>query len=403
MMHIRKAFKFRLYPTKLQQDRLAVQFGHARYIYNWGLRTRKTYYQETGKGLNYTATANMLVELKRDESTAWLQEADSQVLQQKLKDLDQAYKNFFAGRAGYPNFKKKHGRQSIRYPQRFKFTNSKTYLPKVGWVKTIFHRKIEGKVKNATVSRAKSGKYFISVQVELDVSEPEQRKRAEVGVDLGLIDFVTFSDGTPSVPTPKYLRKAERRLRRLNRELSRRKQGSNGWQKTKHKLACQHEKVANKHTDFHHKLSRELVNTYCFISFENLNIRGMVKNKRLAKSISDAGWGQFVSFCEYKGVWYGVAIGKVGQFYPSSKLCSKCDARNTMLKLSQRKWICASCNAVHKRDENAAINILAEGLRLSTAGTAGIHANGEDVRPGVGFAHTGSLNEVGNTEAFCPE
>lgn len=353
-MLIRKAFKYRIYPNQTEQSTLAIQFGHARFVYNMALAQRKVYYEEHGQGLNYNDTAYMLTIIK--PFIPWLNIADSQVLQQSLKDLDRAYKNFFEGRAEYPKFKNKYHAQSIRYPQRFKVNGSRIYLPKVGYVRAIFHRPIEGKMKNCTVSKTKSGKYFVSIQCEVEILDPVQ-KPGRVGIDLGLKDFVTLSTGEKVKP-PKHLRKSERRLRIRQRRLSRKQKGSNNRAKARLRVAIQHERVANKRKDFHHKLSHDLVSRFGFIAFENLNVAGMIKNHHLAKSISDAGWSQFVGFCEYKQGWAGGQIEKRDRFFPSSKLCSACGQINHLLKLSDREWMCLGCGVVHDRDENAALNIL---------------------------------------------
>ena len=394
MMLVKKAFKYRIYPNQEQQRRLAVQFGHARFAYNWGLALRKTHYEQTGQGLSYFDCNVRLTGLKRQPEYTWLREADSQVLQQKLKDLDRAYVNFFEGRANYPTFKSKRCKQSIRYPQRFQVEGERIYLPKVGWIKAIIHRPIEGEMKNVTVSRTKSGKYFISIQCEVEIDEPTY-EGGEVGIDLGLVDFATLSDSSEpacgergqdvrsrAIPNPRHLRKAEKRLRRLQRRLSRCQNGSKGYEKVRLLLARQHEKVANQRRDFQHKQSRSLVDRYALICFENLNVTGMLENHRVAKSIADAAWGTFVRQCNYKGEWYGCHIQKVGRFFPSSKLCSACGEIHPTLKLSERKWICAGCGAIHHRDLNASQNILVEGLRLQdTVGATGIDAGGETVRP----------------------
>ena len=389
-MLIKKAFKFRIYPNKEQQARLAVQFGHARFVYNWGLALRKTHYQETSQGLSTFDCNTRLTELKRQPETAWLREADSQVLQQKLQDLNSAYVNFFEKRAGYPTFKSKKSKQSIRYPQRFKVNGNRIYLPKVGWVKVVIHRPIEGEMKNCTVTRTKSGQYYVSIQCEVEIDEPAC-EGGEIGIDLGLVDFATLSnsalsDASEPIPNPRYLRKSEKRLKRLQRRLSRCEKGSKGYEKVRLLLARQHEKVANQRKDFQHKQSKSLVVEYGLLCFENLNVAGMLKNHRVAKSIADAGWGQFVRQCSYKGEWYGCGIQKVGRFFPSSKLCSECGEIHQTLKLSERKWICVGCGTIHHRDHNASINILLEGLRLvsaSTVGATGTDAGGERVRPGL--------------------
>ncbi len=367
---IRKAFKFRIYPDSEQQDRLSVQFGCSRFVYNHYRAVREGYYQDTGTGLNYNDCATDLTErLKVDHP--WLKDADSQVIQQALMDLDKAYKNFFEGRADYPRFKRKHGKQSVRYPQRFKVEGEQVYLPKVGWVKAVFHRKMEGLMKNATVSKTKTGKYFVAIQCEVEHVQPEQ-KQAKVGIDLGLTTFATFSTGE-KVEKPKHFKARERRLKIRQRRLSRKVKGSNSRGKARFAVAASHEKIANQRKDFHHKLSRTIVDTFGMIAFESLNVSGMMKNHNLAKAIADAGWNQFVSYVEYKAGWDGREVLRVDRFFPSSKLCSDCGAKHKSLTLNIRQWVCTECGVIHDRDENAAINILNE----TTRGTRESYAAGD--------------------------
>jgi putative transposase len=377
MMLVRKAYKYRLYPNKAQQELLAVQFGHTRFVYNYMLGLRKDRYQETGEGLSYQDTTALLTELKRDPEHKWLREADSQVLQQSLKDLDRAYQNFFEGRARYPRFRSRRGKQAIRYPQRVKadLDAKRSYLPKIGWVKTIFHRPLEGQLKNVTVSRTKSGRYYACFQVEVEKPDPICRG-GQNGLDLGLKDFAVLSDGRKLV-NPRHLIRAERRLRRLQRSLSRRQKGSAGWERQRQLVARQHEKVVHCRADYQHKMSRALVEEHRLLAVEALNIKGMVCSKRLAKHIADAGWGQFIRMLAYKGEWYGCDLVAVDRFFPSSKTCSQCGTVMEMLPLQVRKWDCPICHARHDRDINAAQNI----LKQATAGTAESHADGVHVRP----------------------
>ncbi|KAA3644085.1 MAG: transposase [Chloroflexi bacterium] len=381
-MLIRKAFKFRLYPDRSQQQALAVQFGHAHFVYNYFLAVRREHYAQTGAGLSYADTTGQLSVLKRHPDHLWLQEADSQVLQQKLKDLDRAYKNFFEGRARYPRFRSRRHRQSIRYPQRVKvdLAAGRSYLPRVGWVRTVFHRPLEGVLKNVTVSKTKSGRYYASFQVELEIPAP-QFKGSTVGIDLGLRSFLARSDGQ-KVANPRPLVQAERRLRRLQRSLSRRRKGSRGWERQRLKVARQHEKVANQRYDFQHKLSHRLVEEHRLIGIESLNIKGMVCNRRLARHISDAGWGQFVRMLAYKGAWYGCHVVAAERWFPSSKTCSMCGAEMEIMPLQVRDWDCPSCGSHHDRDVNAAKNILKHTTAdRTTAGAAESHADGVHVRP----------------------
>ncbi len=263
---VRKALKFRLYPNEEQQAALAVQFDHARFVYNRFLQMRRDHYQTTREGLSYQDTTSLLTELKRCPDYEWLRDADSQVLQQSLKGLDRAFCNFFGYRARYPRFKSRRAKQTIRYPQRVKVNleMKRTYLPMMGWVKTVFHRPLEGKLKNVTVSRTKSGCYYASFQVEVDIPEPVSCGEM-VGIDLGLKHFAVLSDGQ-KIANPCNLIHTERRLRRLQRQLSRKQKGSRGWEKQRIKVAQQHEKVANRRADFQHKLSRSLIDEYGYPS-----------------------------------------------------------------------------------------------------------------------------------------
>ena len=390
-MIICKTFRYRIYPNSEQETLLSIQFGHARFVWNWGLSLRQSTYKETGKGIGFYDLKRCMTELKRQQETEWLKEADSQVLQGKIEDLDRAYKNFFQKRAKYPRFKSKRGNQSIRYPQRFKFSEKAIYLPKVGWVKAVFHRLLEGKAKNVTVSKTKTGKYFASIQCETEIAEPVIHN-GEIGIDLGIKSFLVTSEGE-KIDNPEHLQKAEKRLIRLQRTLSMRKKGSSGREKTRILLARQHEKVTNQRADFLHKLSRSLVDRYGLIGMEDLNVRGMVKNRKLAKAISSAGWGAFRLMLAYKGEWYGSFVHQINRFYSSSKTCSVCGHALSELGLSVREWNCPACGTSLDRDTNAAINILNE----TRAGVARSHAGGKNVRP---VARQAVLVEAGSPSAF---
>jgi len=307
--------------------------------------------------------------LKKDYP--WLCNTDAQVLQQVVKDLDRAYVHFFKGYADYPKFRNKHHKQSIRYPQRFKFQGKRIHLPKVGWVKGVFHRAIEGTPTSCTVSKTKSGNYFVSIQCKMENDLPTPNAK-EVGIDLGLTTFATLSNGDKEIK-PKHLYRAERRLQIRQRRLSRKVKGSKGRQKARLPVAKLHERVANQRKDYQHKLSRKLVNTYGVLAFESLNVAGMVKNHSLAKAIRDAAWSQFVGFCEYKADWANGQVLRVDRFFASSHLCSDCGAKHKRLTLNVRQWVCLNCGSVHDRDENASRNILKE----ATAGAAESHAGGK--------------------------
>jgi putative transposase len=375
-MIVRKAFRYRIYLTTEQEQALTVQFGHARFVWNWALALRKAAYKETGKGIGYYELKRRATALKHQTETKWLQEADSQVLQSKLEDLERAYQNFFAKRASFPRFKSKRDDQSIRYPQRVKFDENFTYLPKVGWVKTKFHRPLEGRPKNITVSKTKTGKYFVSIQCEVGMVEQTARG-GEIGIDLGVKSFLATSEGWKR-DNPRHLQQAEKRLKRLQHQVSRRIKGSAGKEKARVLLARQHEKVANRRRDFLQKLSTELVGRYGLIGMEDLNVRGMVKNRRLAKAIATTGWGAFRWMLDYKSEWYGSYVHKVDRFFPSSRTCNRCEHVLDELPLSIREWQCPICGTTHDRDINSAINILNE----TRAGVARSNAGGESVSPG---------------------
>ncbi len=408
-MLVLKAYKYRIYPNQAQKAALEIQFGHARFVSNAALAARKRAFFETGVGLTYNDTAWLLKMWKH--GLPWLKAADSQVLQQSLMDLDKAYKNFFekvkngtlpkGGKPrkdgmpkGYPSFRSKYDEQSIRYPQRFKVEGSRVYLPKVGWVLAVLHRPLEGKMKNCTVSKTKTGKYFVSIQVEVEKPEPI-KLTGVVGIDLGLKHFAVLSTGE-KIDHPQYLRQTERRLKRAQRVLSRRKKGSKGREKARQRVAILHERIANQRKDFLHQVSSRLTGQFGHIKIENLNVAGMLKNHKLAKSISDSGWGEFGRQLGYKSEWRGGFTEKINRFYPSSKLCSVCGLVNQDLKLQHRFWTCV-CGAQHDRDHNAAINI----QRFSpTGGAPESYAGGDRVSPELALPLQAVVVEAGSPPAF---
>jgi len=389
-MIIRKGFRYRLYPTPAQEASLAVQFGHSRFVYNHFLKVRQEYYaahrEDPGKkGLSYEDTARLLTALKKTPACAWLRQADSQVLQQSLRNLDQAYQAFFARRCGYPQFKKKSQAQSIHYPQRFRVGERSIYAPKVGEIRAVIHRPLEGRAKNLTLSRTASGRYYASIQCELERAEPIL-KPGEIGIDLGVSAFATTSAGD-KVDPPGYWKKSQARLARLQRDLARKQKGSRGREKARERLARVHERVANQRRDFLHKLSRDLVKGYGYIAIEDLHVAGLVKNHVLAGAISDASWSEFTRMLAYKGQWYGTRVERIGRFEPSSKTCHVCGGMLERLPLGTREWDCPGCGSHHDRDVNAAINI----LNLSRAGMARRNAGGEAGRPSAPRRRQASL------------
>ncbi len=282
-----------------------------------------------------------------------------------LRNLDNAYTRFFREKKGFPKFKSKHNpRQSFQCPQSCSvdFEDNTLSLPKIKQIKVVFHRCFEGTVKTVTISRHSTGKYFVSMLVEDGLSLPEKAtpdKDDALGIDVGLKHFLTTSEGD-KIDTPRYLRKSENKLARLQKSLSRKKKGSSNRHKAKVKVARLHEKIVNQRKDFLHKVSHKIVHeNQGTICMEDLCVQGMVKNRRLAKSISDVGWSIFKSFLIYKADWNGKHVLDIGRFEPSSKMCHACGTINRDLKLSDRDWICSSCDKKHDRDVNAAINIKA--------------------------------------------
>jgi putative transposase len=369
-----KAVKVRLYPTIEQQESLARSFGCARWYWNYALNACIQHYGQTGKSLKMSEYKGLLPQLKVEYP--WLkQDCYSSVLQCVAINLDIAYKNFFDGRAKFPKFKSKFDRQSIQYPQSVTVVGEKLKIPKIGEVKAVFHRKVSGIIKTVTISKTATDKYFASIlcvsvaggqrpTVEVELNQPTGDKI--LGIDLGLKDFAIVHDGEEftKYSNPKHLKRHERNLARKQKKFARKVKGSNSRQKHKKLVAKVHERVSNSRQDFLHKLSRKLVNESQVIVVENLHIKGMVRNRKLSKSISDVGWGIFVNFLSYKLKDNDCQLVEIGRFFPSSKTCSCCGHIMDTLPLDIREWDCPSCNSHHDRDGNASQNIRTEGIRI---------------------------------------
>lgn len=375
--------KVRIYPNKEQEISLAKSFGCSRFVWNFYLNKTNTQYQETGKGMTYVEMAKDLTQLKKLADYSFLQEPTAAVLQQSLKNLESAFKNFFAKRTGFPKFKSKHSKQSIRFPESCGVKDGFLKLPKLGLVKVSLSKSVNGKIKSVTVSKTTTGKYFAAILFETDKLTTIKQGKIS-GIDLGLNSLVTVFDGetyykvNPIKPTRKYAK----RLRIRHKALSRKVKGSNNRRKAVKVVAKVHEKISSIRQDFLHKLSRKLVDENQVIVAENLCIKGLART-RLALGIHDAGFGMLLNFTSYKLEREGGRMVQVDRFFPSSKLCSCCGHKNDLLDLSIREWTCLNCRTTHDRDENAARNLRSEGIRILTTNTVGhteFQACGETVR-----------------------
>ena len=387
-----KCYRFRLSPTPEQEQAFRMFAGCRRFVWNWALARKKETYQSTGKVISYQDLAGELVELKRQPDTAFLNECDSQALQQTLRDLERAFANFFEKRARPPKMKsRKKTPHAFRIPQRVSAANGGVVIPKIGVVKARLHREMEGTVKSATVKQSAEGHWHVTFVCHFEREERAPTADHPVGIDVGLESFATFHDGE-KVDAPRFYRKRERKIKRLHRRVSRCRPGSRNRTKARKRLAVAYAATRNRRIDWLHKLSIRIVCCHDTICIENLNLRGLVKTK-LAKSFSDAALGALTRMLDYKGLWYSSRIVRVDRFYASSKTCSECGHQQP-LELADRVWTCTCCGAVHDRDINAARNILQEGLRLVTDGQSEtLTVCGEEVRR-VTYLHSSLKQKV---------
>ena len=377
MKIIKYTYKFKINPTEDQKVLLNKHFGSVRWVYNYFLNQRKEEYLNNKKSINYYDQAKYLTEVKKD--LTWLKEINSQTLQYSLNCLDIAYQGFFNKRTQFPNFKSKRSKNSFTVPQNVKVKDGKLLIPKFKGIKMILDREIKGKIGRATISKTPTGKYFVSILTEREYN-PVNKTNKSVGIDLGLKDFIVLSTGS-KIKNSRFLKHYEHQLKLNQKSLSRKTKGSNRYERQRLKVAKINEKISNSRMDLIHKVSLNLVKNFDVIYLEDLNIKGMVKNHKLSKSIQDASWGKFIEVLTYKANWNDKEVIHIDRFFPSSKTCNSCGWINNSLTLKDRCWIC-KCGLEVDRDLNAAKNILNEGLRLNniSVGTTD-HGRGAKIRP----------------------
>jgi putative transposase len=391
--------KYRCYPVNEEQTKALEQhFGSARFIYNKLLHVKSTLYSQCRVSISKADLDDHIIVLK--DIYPWLKEVNSQSLQQANNNLDNAYQRFFKGLGNYPQRKtKKNNSFSFQVPQHYKInlTTSEIFLPKIGWLKVVLHRELfdqeffEQNIKTTiinnevivehdsnssflrtvTVSRTSAGRYHVSISTEDGLEKPRTQTYTEdttVGVDVGIKVFAAKSNGE-IIENPKFLKKGLKKLKMLQRRVSRKIIGSKNRKKAKKQLAKQHQLVANQRNDFQNNVSIRLISENQAVALETLNVQGMIKNHKLAQAISDSAWSSFVRMLEYKAEWFGKTVLRIGMFEPSSKTCNICGYKNKELTLKVREWQCPICNTMHDRDINAAINI--KKIALNTSGTEG--------------------------------
>lgn len=385
MKTILKSYKFKILPTEEQKILLNKHFGSVRFVFNYFLHQKQQQYLATKTSDNYYKQAELLTQMKKQEEFKWLKEINSQTLQYNLNQLDDAFGRFFKGKSKFPKFKSKRGKNSFTAPQFVKLENELLFIPKFkGGIKVIQHREICGTIKKATLSKTTTNKYFVSLLVEQEYI-PYIKTGAVVGVDLGLKDFAITSDGV-KYKNQRHVNKYQNKLKQAQKHLLRKQKGSNQYESQRLKVAKVYEKITNTRLDLLHKISTDLIKSNDVICIEDLHVKGMIKNPKLAKHIQDASWGEFIRQLKYKAEWNDKEIVTIDRFYPSSKTCNHCGYVKSDLTLSDRMWTCKNGHILD-RDLNAAINILNEGLRKQT------HF-GNEISSGTGDYTDGDSNKT---------
>lgn len=366
-----KAYKYRIYPNKKQQELIQKTFGCTRFVYNYYLNKRKEMYKNNKTTFTYNMCSKDLTSLKKE--LQWLKEPDKDSLQKSLKDLDMAYQNFFKENSAYPKFKSKKNRhKSYRTSNvsttgggSIRFENKHIKLPKLGCVKVRDKRAPQGRILNATISQEPNGHYYCSLCCTDVEFQQYLKTNKNVGIDLGIVNFAILSDGI-KIENPRFYEKSEEKLAKLQRELSRKTIGSNRWNKARIKVAKLQKHVTNQRTDFLHKVTTDIVKNYDVISIEDLDVKSMKEtdNSTRNKRIGDVSWSKFRRMLTYKSQWYGKQLVVIDRYYPSSQICNVCGYKDGKKSEDIREWICPNCNSELDRDINAAKNILHEGLRV---------------------------------------
>jgi putative transposase len=374
-----KSYKYKLKPNGDQIVLLNKHFGSIRFVYNFFLNERKREYETNKNTINYYDNAKALTKLKNQEEYSWLNEVNSQSLQYSLKCLDGAYQNFFKFKKGFPNFKSKHNKNSFSVPQSVRIIKGKLVIPKFKEpIDLILSRSFSGKIRSCTISKTPTNEYFVSILVETThTTLPKTGK--SIGIDLGLKDFVITSEGY-KYKNNRYTKKYQTLLKKNQQHLSRKTFGSHRYENQRLKVAKLHKKITNSRLDNLHKVSTELIRKYDTIILEDLNIKGMIRNHKLSKHISDVSWSKFIELLTYKATWNEKQIVKIDRFFPSSKTCNCCGYINQNLDLSVREWTCPSCHTKLDRDLNASVNILKEGYKQISSGTDD-YRRGDEIRP----------------------
>ena len=365
---MQKGVKFRIYPNREQKNLINQTFGCCRLVYNRGLAMREEAYKN-GNKIGYSQTSAMLTDLKRSGDFTFLKAVDSIALQQSLRDLDRGYVTFFQKRASHPTINSKHNNhqsyRTINQGDNIRIAGKYVRLPKLGFVKVRQSMEV-GKINNVTIERTPTGKYFAVLNVDFE-PQLQQNNGAAIGIDVGIKEFYSDSNGNV-VSNPKHLEKSMHKLIREHRKLSRKEKGSNNRNKQRVRVALVHEKITNQRKDFLQKRSTMLIRENQTICIEDLKVKNMMRNHKLAKYISSVSWSKFYDMLTYKATWYGNDIVKIPTMYPSSQTCSCCGYKNPLVKnLAIRKWECPECHATHDRDTNASVNILNKGLQMQSA------------------------------------